>query len=194
MAHDRKVTALCTLPDTSYCLSSGGDGVVKVWDVRKLPQPGGRHGSGAVKEVCLLRGNQSITSAFFSHHGTHVVATCNDNKLRVWDVAADGGGGGRGGSLVADPPSLVISHDNHTRRWISSFRTVFDPANDDTLVVGNMRRCLDLYSASAPDGLPLAQRSHELLTAIPTLNAVHPCPAVDVIVSGTASGRLYLWT
>lgn len=96
--------------------------------------------------------------------------------------------------VTSDVPTLSIAHDNHTGRWISAFRTIFDPANDDTIIVGNMKRLLDLYSVSRPDGMPVRQLGNELLTAIPTLNAVHPCPSVDVIVSGTASGRMYLWT
>lgn len=82
-----------------------------------------------------------------------------------------------------------------------SWLQVFDPANDDTFVVGEMKRHLEVYSV-APTGKsgtishrPLAALgSPDYLTAIPTLNAVHPCPDIDVIVSGTASGRLHVWS
>jgi WD40 repeat protein len=143
------------------------------------------------------------------------VATCNDNKLRVWDLKSDlhkldAGKTTRqanaclscatyscfaGKSPVrSSDPTLIISHDNHTGRWISTFRTIFDPANDDTIIIGNMKRFMDIYSATREDGLPLSQLSNELLTAIPTLNAVHPSTEFDVIVSGTASGRMHLWS
>jgi hypothetical protein len=61
-------------------------------------------------------------------------------------------------------------------------------ASDDTFVCGNMKRSVDIFSAS---GGPPAQLTSEFLTAVPTQNAVHP--TLRAIVSGTASGRCYMW-
>ena len=68
----------------------------------------------------------------------------------------------------------------------------FDPASEDTVILGDMTRKVVLLSART--GARVRELSSELLTAVPTQNAAHPDPAVRAIVSGTASGRLYLWT
>lgn len=67
----------------------------------------------------------------------------------------------------------------------------WDPASD-TVILGDMTRKIVLLSART--GTRVKELTSELLTAVPTQNAAHPNPAVRAIVSGTASGRLYLWT
>ena len=52
-----------------------------------------------------------------------------------------------------------------------------------------MKRSVDIFSATS--GAPAAQLTSEFLTAVPTQNAVHP--TLRAIVSGTASGRCYMW-
>jgi len=52
---------------------------VKIWDRRylnkKSPEP-----------VCNLVHPKGLSSAFFSPAGKYVVTTCNDDRLRVYDV------------------------------------------------------------------------------------------------------------
>lgn len=52
---------------------------VKIWDRRylnkKSPEP-----------VCTLVHPKGLTSAFFSPTGKYAVTTCNDDRLRVYDV------------------------------------------------------------------------------------------------------------
>lgn len=88
-AHDRKVSAISSLHSSHYLLSSGGDGVVRLWDVRKGSSSMTRGHALPASEVGLLRSTQSITSAFFSPNAQRIVATCSDNKLRVWDLRED---------------------------------------------------------------------------------------------------------
>lgn len=52
---------------------------------------------------------------------------------------------------------------------------------------------VQLFNA-ANGGKLISALTSELISAVPTINAVHPGPHVAAIVSGTASGRLYLWT
>ena len=199
-AHDKKITAVSTLRGGHALLTSSSDGTVKIWDARKLPRhsdsdSGGHHHGGnkphKASPIGTLKHGAAVSSAFFAHHGRHVVSTCNDNKLRVWDVTTSSSSSSA--SPVHDPPVAVVFHDNHTGRWLSQFRTVFDPANDGTFIVGAMDRALEVYDA--PTGARLAAlRCPDFVTAVPTLNAVHPSPNVHAIVSGTASGRMYLWT
>jgi hypothetical protein len=54
---------------------------------------------------------------------------------------------------------------------------------------GNMTRSVDLFSASSGD--TIKRLTSDFLTAVPTQNAAHP--TLRAIVSGTASGRVYMW-
>jgi WD40 repeat protein len=69
---------------------------------------------------------------------------------------------------------------------------VFDPSDDGVFVCGNMDRSVEVFDAASGD--KLASLSSEWLTAVPTLNAIHPSLDRRLILSGTASGRLHLWS
>jgi WD40 repeat protein len=214
-AHERPVRSVSVIQGTHYVATASSDSYLRVWDLRKLPCSTGNEGGHAkgVKEIGCVKAQQAITAAFFSPHGRYAVATCNENKLRVWDVAQGAlenarflGVAGTApsrsapasrGALacpVTDPPSHCISHDNHTGRWLTPFRNCFDPCNDATIVIGGMERTLDIFDAASPKAQTVSSKPQDLLTAVPTINAVSPCPWLDAVVSGTASGRAYLWT
>jgi WD40 repeat protein len=112
-AHDRKVTATSACGGSAYFLSSSSDAKVHVWDVRKMghahtaPASSGSESakrsssspssaaSGRVSHVPIasVGSSQAVTSAFFSPLGTRVIATCNDNKLRLWNAVWSGSSG-----------------------------------------------------------------------------------------------------
>lgn len=197
-AHSKKITSISAHAGQPLVVTASMDGVAKVWDVRNMK----RDGAGAiepaeVKPLAELKHDDGVTSAFFSKSGKHMVTCADDNKLRVWSDAFSTGTTGllaKGGKLSvaksAPPPTHSIFHDNHTGIWITRFKCTWDPANDDTFVIGNMKRAVQLFSATT--GEELAYISHELLTAIPTQNAIHP--KLNCILSGTASGRAYCWS
>ena len=171
-AHGRKVTSISSA-GAHHFTSSSSDSTVCLWDARALRS----------KPLASASSEQAITSAFVSPSATHAVATCNDNKLRIF--ALDW-------TLPAKPSlrqTAAIFHNNHTGRWLSAIRAVFDPADDGVFVCGSMDREVEIYEAS---GRRLAALTSEWLTAVPTLNSVHPTRRI--ILSGTASGRLHLWT
>lgn len=204
-AHDRKVSSVSLVPNSPYLLTASSDATVKIWDVRKLPMQSVTAGSGGSRKgasphaLVTLSSRQAITAACWSPHGRHIAAVCNENVIRIWDATTPLSVLGAperqpAGGLVegAEGGGRTIAHDNHTGRWLTTFRCLFDPANDDTLLCGGMTRTLDIFSAST--GSVLSEKHQELLTAVPTRNNLHPCPDVDVVVSATASGRVYLWT
>jgi hypothetical protein len=89
-----------------------------------------------------------------------------------------------------------IRHDNNTGRWIIPFRGVWGPAGD-AVVVGNMRRKVDLFRAS--DGAVVGGLDNaELMTAIPSRMCIHPdLPALAAVrlrglVKGSFLGRCVL--
>lgn len=216
--HEKKVSSLSCIRGTPYFATASTDAVVAVWDARRLPAASAR----VAKPLVALQHGLTATSAFFSARGRRLVSTCNDDRIRVWDV--DVAAAAKSGAPLSPEPTAAFSHDNHTGRWLTSFKTVFDPANDATLIVGAMQTHyvrtgaiigavpshtlhvhahmhapspsylqVQLFDASA-GGTLLGVLSSELLNAVPTLNAAHPDPSVAAIVSATASGRLFLWT
>jgi WD repeat-containing protein 76 len=127
--YERKVTALSCLHGTPYFVTACTSGTVSVWDTRKMPA-GAR---ASPKPVVELDHGLSVTSACFSSHGRRLVTTSNDNFIRVFDVSGSGVS-----ASVASLPVSKIRHDNHTGRWLTPFKSVWDPANDDVIVVGEM--------------------------------------------------------
>ena len=88
--------------------------------------------------------------------------------------------------------TAAIYHNQQTGRWLSSIRAIFDPADDGVFVCGSMDREVEVYAAAT--GERLAALKNDWLTAVPTLNALHPDPLRRMLLSATASGRLHLWT
>jgi WD40 repeat protein len=170
-AHGRKVTSV-SAAGAHHFTSSSSDSFVHVWDARAMKKP-----------LASVRSEQAVTSNFLSPLATRGVSTCNDNKLRVWAL-----------DWAAPRPvvtqTAAIAHNNHTGRWLSAIRAVFDPADEDVFVAGSMEREVEVFSAVT--GERLAALTSEWLTAVPTLNAVHPTRRL--ILSGTASGRLHIWS
>ena len=171
-AHGRKVTSVSGA-GAHHFVSSSSDSHVLLWDARAMRKP-----------LASVRSEQAVTSTFVSPLATRAVSTCNDNKLRVW--ALDWSAPAR----PAMAQTSAIPHNNHTGRWLSAIRAVFVPFDDGVFVSGSMEREVEIYDAAK--GARIGALTSEWLTAVPTLNAVHPTR--PLILSGTASGRLHLWS
>lgn len=177
-AHSKKASSVSLHPGGNHVATASHDNTVCIWDLRKLGR--GKRGAGASPVSTLSHGG-GVTSAFFSECGDKLVSTCNDNFLRVWDNAP----------LCKGNAAVSIKHNNHTGRWLSNFRCVFDPADSSRVVIGAMQiRHLQAFDSNT--GEEICSVGHELLTAVPTLNAVHP--HIPVVVSGTGSGRVHMWS
>ncbi|KAI8843675.1 WD40-repeat-containing domain protein [Chytridium lagenaria] len=123
-----------------------------------------------VEALRSYRHGKSVNSAFWDASGKHVLSLSFDDTIR----------------------EIKIRHNNNTGRWIQKFKAVWKETPDESLfVVGNMHRSVDIYSGT---GSPLSiLSSPDKLTAIPAVNVFHPSPAVRMIVSGNASGRMTVW-
>ena len=183
--HDAKVSCVDMNLDGVHVLTSGHDSSVAIWDVRRLSSrkrraPGSTGTAGLLHR--LAHGG-NVTSAFFSDCGTGMVSTSNDDQLRVWQDR---------GWKAGDDPTCMISHYNHTGRWLSNFRAVFACGSSQQVVIGAMRtRALEVFDARSGKR-KAAHVEPEVLTAVPTLNTTHR--TLPVVASATASGRMYLWT
>lgn len=173
--HDRKVGSVQVNPAAPHLLVTCSlDRTVRLWDVRKTKK------TGATPVQSYTQG-MGISSAFFSSDGQRFVTTGHDNTVRVYGSLDSG---------WSDKQQVVIKHNNHTGRWLSNFRAIWHPHDSSTVLIGNMARAMDVLDADT--GAQVAQLSDaDTLTAVPTLNAIHP--SLNRIVSSTASGRLYVW-
>ncbi|PNH10915.1 WD repeat domain-containing protein [Tetrabaena socialis] len=219
----RKINTLHLEPSSCQLLaSSASDGTVCIWDVRRLDAAaaaagaggggGGKGGKGQAKEckaLCVLRHAKSCHAAYWAHDGSkRLLSTSYDDTVRIW---ADPGAGGAAADGRHHCQRLSIHHNNQTGRWITPFRRAEAAwragggravwsAQCDAVVVGSMRRGLDLFQADDPGagaasagggGQLLASLSSEHLTAIPSRAAPHPL--LPALVAATSSGRCHVW-
>ena len=175
--HEKRVNTVDIHPlrDT-LMMTASGDRRACLWDTRKLK-------SKSAEPLVIMEHGGTISSAYFSPQtGTNIVTCSSDNFLRVFNTPTDI-------SLGQSPSVIKIHHDNHTGRWITPFKIVFDPKHEESFIVGNMRRAIDVFSTQFAEYAVVLQ--NELLSTIPAVNCIHPY--LDVWISGNASGRLFVW-
>ncbi|EFN57084.1 hypothetical protein CHLNCDRAFT_143861 [Chlorella variabilis] len=167
--HRKKINTVHLEPtQEQVCATSSTDTSIQLWDMRKLA-PG--------KPLAAAGHAQGCQAAMFAPDGSRrLVSTSFDNTLRIWD----------GASGLA--PLRTIKHDNNTGRWVLPFRAVWNAAGDG-VIVGNMKRFVDVFDASS--GAMAAQLHSEHMTAIASRNAVHP--ALPVLACATNSGRIHVY-
>ncbi|XP_022442929.1 WD repeat-containing protein 76 isoform X4 [Delphinapterus leucas] len=80
--------------------------------------------------ISLTEHTKSIASAYFSPlTGNRVVTTCADCKLRIFDSSC----------ISSKIPLLTtIRHNTITGRWLTRFQAVWDPKQEDCIIVGSM--------------------------------------------------------
>jgi WD40 repeat protein len=173
--HNRKVNTvhINVEESPSMIVTASTDATIALWDVRKMQSVNARK----AKSVAIAAHNQTCQAAYFAPDGSQrVLSTSFDNTVRIWD-----------GKRGLDQ-QVSIRHDNQTGRWVLPFRAVWG-FNSDAVIVGNMHRFVDVYDAHT--GELATQLSSEWMSAIPARNAVHP--AIPVMASGTASGRVHVF-
>eukprot|EP00198_Chlamydomonas_reinhardtii_P010358 XP_001699695.1 predicted protein [Chlamydomonas reinhardtii] len=230
MICSRKINSLHLEPSGAPLLATScSDGSVGVWDIRMLERgvagvvaaakAGGSGGSiGAkTKPLSLLQHAKSCHAAYWAPNGSkRLLSTSYDDTLRVWGDPTAAGAAADGGCFSQ---LLSISHNNQTGRWITPFRAVWS-AVSDAVLVGSMKRGLDVFTAPSPPaahlgaggakspargkkppvvagsadpagGQLLATLSSEYMTAIPSRAAPHP--HLPVVAAATSSGRCHIW-
>ncbi|KAK7901031.1 hypothetical protein LTR67_003317 [Exophiala xenobiotica] len=185
-----------------YLATASLDRTMKLWDLRKLsktlPTLVGEHES-----------RLSVSHAAFNTAG-QVATTSYDDTIKIHSfgvkgLAAKGAAASTTAALesmefwkagyqldeAVMKPEVVIRHNNQTGRWTTILKPrwqMFPSDNIHKLVVGNMNRFVDVYSAN---GTQLAQLGGEGITAVPAVAVFHPTQ--DWIAGGTASGKMCLW-
>ncbi|NXV86825.1 WDR76 protein, partial [Calonectris borealis] len=118
------------------------------------------------KPVSSLKGHtKSVASAYFSPvTGNRVVTVCADDKLR---------------------------HNNNTGRWLTRFRAIWDPKQEDCFVVGSMARPRQIEVFQDTGKLLHSFYNLDYLGSVCSINVVHP--SKNILVGGNSSGRLHVF-
>lgn len=87
--------------------------------------------------------------------------------------------------------SLFCRHNNNTGRWLTRFRAVWDPKQEQCFVVGSMARPRQIEVFQDTGVLLHAFCSPECLGSVCSINAFHPTR--NVLVGGNSSGRLHVF-
>lgn len=194
-----------------YLATASLDRTMKLWDLRKLkgslPTLVGEHESRlSVSHAAFNTAGQVATSSYddtIKIHSFGVIPTpaptsANKRKVKIKQETATSKlesmttwkAGHTLDEAVMDP-EITISHNNQTGRWVTILRPQWQRYPSDgiqKLVIGNMNRFVDVYSAN---GEQLAQLGGDGITAVPAVAVFHPTK--DWIAAGTASGKLCLW-
>ncbi|NXT51160.1 WDR76 protein, partial [Pluvianellus socialis] len=118
------------------------------------------------KPVSSLKGHtKSVASAYFSPvTGNRVVTVCADDKLR---------------------------HNSNTGRWLTRFRAIWDPKQEDCFVVGSMARPRQIEVFQDTGKLLHSFYNLDCLSSVCSINVVHP--SQNILVGGNSSGRLHVF-
>ncbi|EHB10372.1 WD repeat-containing protein 76 [Heterocephalus glaber] len=132
--------------------------------------------------VSLTEHTKSIASAYFSPvTGNRVVSTCADCKLRIFDSSC----------VSSQMPLLTsIRHNTVTGRWLTRFQAVWDPKQEDCIIVGSMvhPRRVEVFHET---GKGVHSLLGECLGSVCSINAMHPTRYV--LAGGNSSGRLHVF-
>lgn len=193
--HECKVNSVQQHPtNPNYFVSASSTklGYVSVHDIRKL--------SAKVPSICDLDAHSlSINAAYSSPDGQYLVSVSQDNTVKVWsdwlNLAQLNSSGATNGKLNTSPDHS-FKHDNHTGRWLSTFRPVFDPKNCSTFALGSMvqPRRVDLFVISKVDGSVSTignQLSSPNLNSVCSRNSFHPFE--HIVATGNSSGRVHVF-
>uniref|UniRef100_A0A8D0G3G6 WD repeat-containing protein 76 n=1 Tax=Sphenodon punctatus TaxID=8508 RepID=A0A8D0G3G6_SPHPU len=157
---------------------AAGAGNVCVYDVRRLKRSGN-------KPVSSLLGHaKSVASAYFSPvTGSRVVTTCADDTLRIFDTSC---------LSSAAPVLATVRHNNNTGRWLTRFRAVWDPKQEDCFVVCSMARPRQIEVFQATGKRVHSFLNEDFLGSVCSINVMHPTK--NVLAGGNSSGRLHVFT
>nr|ACO89009.1 WD repeat domain 76 (predicted) [Dasypus novemcinctus] len=149
---------------------------VHVYDARYLKP------RGSQPLISLTEHTKSIASAYFSPiTGNRVVTTCADCKLRIFDSSC----------ISSQIPLLTtIRHNTFTGRWLTRFQAVWDPKQEDCIIVGSMDypRRVEIFHET---GKWVHSFHAEYLASVCSINAMHPNRYI--LAGANSSGKIHVF-
>uniref|UniRef100_A0A2K5RL94 WD repeat-containing protein 76 n=1 Tax=Cebus imitator TaxID=2715852 RepID=A0A2K5RL94_CEBIM len=132
---------------------------IHIYDARHL------NCRGSQPLISLTEHTKSIASAYFSPlTGNRVVTTCADCNLRIFDSSC----------ISSNIPLLTtIRHNTFTGRWLTRFQAMWDPKQEDCIIVGSMARPrrIEIFHET---GKRVHSFGGECLVSVCSINAMHP--------------------
>ncbi|KAM9645479.1 WD repeat-containing protein 76 isoform 1-T2 [Trichechus inunguis] len=150
---------------------------IHIYDARSLTP------RGSQPLIALTEHTKSVASAYFSPiTGNRLVTTCADSNLRIFDSSC----------IASQLPLLTtIRHNTNTGRWLTRFRAVWDPKQEDCIIVGSMAypRRVEIFHETG-------KRLHsflsvEYLASVCSINAMHPVRYI--LAGGNSSGKIHVF-
>ena len=127
------------------CAGAGGD--ISLYDIRKL----GGSSKKITESVLSFNGHsKSINAAYASPDGKSIVSVCQDDTIRLWTNFQSQSSSSKNDKNASSVTFSVTNHNNHTGRWLSTFRPTWDPKFNASFVSGSMNkpRCIEYFSVN----------------------------------------------
>ncbi|KAK9510320.1 hypothetical protein O3M35_005126 [Rhynocoris fuscipes] len=168
---DRSCRTVQLHPTNShYFLASSGTVGCRIFDLRSS--------SNCISDIKHPKG---LTSAFFSPNANHILTTCNDNFLRIFDSS----------KFQEELPTCkkIIPHNNFTGRWLSVFKAKWFPYRNDVFHIGSLLQPRRIQIYEEEKGTLLYEMRHENMVTISPVIDVHP--NMLFIAGGNSSGYVH---
>ncbi|XP_068962020.1 WD repeat-containing protein 76 isoform X1 [Petaurus breviceps papuanus] len=176
-SHMSSIRTLQVHPMNRCYFIAAGARDVHIYDLRYLKS------KGMKPLISLTEHMKSLASAYFSPvTGNRVVTTCADDNLRVFDTSC----------MSSEIPLLTrVRHNNNTGRWLTRFRAVWDPKQEDCFIVGSMARprSIDVFHESGE--LVHSFMDGECLASVCSISVMHPTQ--NILAGGNSSGRIHVF-
>ncbi|TMW67781.1 hypothetical protein Poli38472_007453 [Pythium oligandrum] len=176
--HEKKVNTVHQHPLSEFCFATASlDRTVCLWDSRQLKK---------ATPLLTMPHSRSVNCAYFSPNGHHLVTVGQDNYNHVYDTRD-----ASHHSTQDVKPTLRISHNNQTGRWLTKLHAAWDPKRPDHYVIGCMEQPRRVQIFHATRKSPIQELTSEWFASVHSINVFHPMR--DWIAGGNSSGRLCLW-
>jgi len=156
---------------------SGKAGQICLHDLRMVGKPKFGHIQALDKHTA------SINAAYFTGDGDHIVSVSQDDYVFLWHDF-----------IGTSAPSIYrMKHDNHTGRWLSTFKPSFDAKNRNSFILGSMdkpTRRMEVFEVNTKKHTleKLAVLMGEALGSVQSRNCFHP--SLNVLAGGNSSGKV----
>jgi WD repeat-containing protein 76 len=185
--HESKVSSVQAHPQQPYyILTASNRSGIKLHDLRKLSTTNTQQ---TIKPIFHLTNHtKAINAAYYSPDGKYIVSVGLDDRIGIYESS----------SLTASSSiisSTMISHNNFTGRWLSTFKPAFDPKRIlPTFMMGSMLqpRRLEIFTIQSSKDVRLTYNlSGDYLQSVNSRNCFHP--NIDAILGSNSSGKVHLF-